>query len=186
MIASFILLLMSLTGVLVAVFLSGWSDLILLAGPATVASLYLFLRAWLGGRGTRRWAVVDGSNVMYWATGAPEAASLRGIVAQLRARGLTPYVVFDANAGYLLRGRYLDHARLAELIDLPARQVTVVGKGMPADPLILKAARSKGACVITNDRYRDWSEHFPEVTRPGVLVRGGYREGQPWLALPKA
>ena len=38
--------------------------------------------------------------------------------------------------------------------------------------------------MVTNDRYRDWAERFPDIRSPGFLVRGGYRKGRPsWLDL---
>ncbi|GGD34880.1 hypothetical protein [Sinisalibacter lacisalsi] len=46
MIAPAILLFASISALLVAVLLPGWSDLVLVAGPAALASLYLLLRAW--------------------------------------------------------------------------------------------------------------------------------------------
>ncbi|SDZ60416.1 hypothetical protein SAMN05444004_13012 [Jannaschia faecimaris] len=47
-------------------------------------------------------------------------------------------------------------------------------------------ARDMGAIVVTDDRYRDWADDFPEVRRKGHLVRGGYRDGKLWLNLPEA
>lgn len=35
--------------------------------------------------------------------------------------------------------------------------------------------------IVTNDRYRDWVQDFPEVQSPGQLVRGGYRPSALWL-----
>ncbi|MCU0912684.1 MAG: hypothetical protein MUE98_15560, partial [Rhodobacteraceae bacterium] len=40
-----------------------------------------------------------------------------------------------------------------------------------------------GAQIVTNDRFRDWVERFPEVRQPGHLVRGNYRDGALWLDL---
>ncbi|WP_342025477.1 hypothetical protein [Jannaschia faecimaris] len=62
----------------------------------------------------------------------------------------------------------------------------VVHKGEPAAPRILAMARDMGAIVVTDDRYRDWADDFPEVRRKGHLVRGGYRDGKLWLNLPEA
>jgi len=59
----------------------------------------------------------------------------------------------------------------------------VVPKGAPADPAILSAAQDTGARVVSNDRFRDWSDDFPEVRAPGFLIRGGYRSGELWLDL---
>lgn len=42
--------------------------------------------------------------------------------------------------------------------------------------------------MVSNDRYRDWAGEYPELTRPGQLIRGGYRDGALWLdpTLPEA
>jgi hypothetical protein len=49
--------------------------------------------------------------------------------------------VFDANAGYKLLGKYKHDDAFGRLLGLPADRVMVVGKGKPADPTILRAAR---------------------------------------------
>lgn len=127
--------------------------------------------------------VVDGSNVMHWAGDPPSIAPLREVVRRLAAEGCTPGVVFDANAGYLLEGRYRHDGDMARLLGLPKDRVMVVNKGTQADATILEAARDMQARVVTNDRFRDWADRYPEVTRPGFLVRGGYRDEGLWLDL---
>ena len=61
-----------------------------------------------------------------------------------------------------------------------------VPKGSPADQHILTAARDLGARVVSNDRFRDWSDAFPEVREPGRLVRGDYDAGRLSLDLDEA
>ncbi|HBT00918.1 MAG TPA: hypothetical protein DEB47_13885, partial [Citreicella sp.] len=102
----------------------------------------------------------------------------------LSAQGYAPGVVFDANVGYKLSDRYLDGFALAKLLGLRRDRVTVVARGTPADGVILAAARDHKARVVTNDRYRDWTDQHPEVAENGYLVRGGYRAGRLWLNLP--
>ena len=94
------------------------------------------------------------------------------MVSSLTRQGLAPVVWFDANAGYLIAGRYMGPAPLGRALDLPPDQVYVAPKGTPADPLILRGARMLSARVVTNDRYRDWTGTHPEVTTPGFLIRG--------------
>jgi hypothetical protein len=43
--------------------------------------------------------------------------------------------------------------------------------------------RELGACIISNDRFRDWADTYPEVAKQGHVIAGGYRDGQVWLAL---
>ena len=132
-------------------------------------------------RTPRNWILIDGSNVMHWKDGEPRLETLRDVVDHLARCGFTPGVVFDANVGHLLIGRYQHHHQMARHLGLPESRVMVVPKGTPADPLLLTAARDYNAQIVTNDRYRDWADSFPEVQEPGHLIRGGYRRGQLWF-----
>ena len=184
----FALLFASLVGVIAAFSLPGWSDLILLAGPTALASFLLLLRAVLRGpkgadRTTLGLIILDGSNVMYWKDDTPRIETVREVVRHLSALGFTPGVMFDANAGYLLSGQYRHHGAMGRMLGIHSDRVWVVPKGTPADPYILNAARKLGARIVTNDRYRDWAKDHPEISRPGHLIRGGYRSGELWLDL---
>ena len=181
-----LLVLVSAAGVGAAFAVPGWSDLVLLAGPGLGASLFLLLRMrWHAGRATavpdRPRIVIDGSNVMYWLDNTPRIEPVRQVLARLEASGYFPGVMFDANAGHLIAGKYLDDARFGRMLGLPEPQIVVVPKGTQADGHILTAARGLGARIVTNDRYRDWADQFPEVRAPGHLIRGGYRDGVLWL-----
>lgn len=182
-----LLFLLSLAVVGFALTSPGMSDLLLLAGPAALASLLILLRDLLR-RALRRvrarsWVVVDGSNVMHWKDGEPRIATVREVIGRLSSMGFTPGVVFDANAGYKLAGRYQHDRALGRLLGLPEDHVMVVPKGEPADPVLLAAARDLGARVVSMDRFRDWEEMFPEIRKRGYLIRGGYRDGALWLDL---
>ncbi|NJS40708.1 MAG: hypothetical protein HC783_18830 [Rhodobacteraceae bacterium] len=118
---------------------------------------------------------------MHWQAGAPQLATVKSVVDSLIVLGYVPGVVFDANAGWKLQGRYLHDSDFARLLGLEQRQVLVVEKGTPADPFLLKTAREFDARIVTNDRYRDWAESHPEVQRQGFLIRGGIRDGKVWL-----
>jgi hypothetical protein len=175
----------SAIGLGISLALPGYSDFVMLAGPMLLASLWLLLRARLGAAPStaQKWVVVDGSNVMHWQDGTPQIATVRAVVEKLKAAGYAPGVVFDANAGYKLVGKYKHDNALGKMLGLPADRVMVVPKGTPADPMILESARSLGARVVSNDRYRDWAETHPEVTSPGQVIAGGFRDGQLWLNL---
>lgn len=118
------------------------------------------------------WIVVDGSNVMHWQDNTPRLAPVLKVIGDLQARGFDPGVVFDANAGWKLFGRYLNEHELGQMLGLPKDQVLVVPKGTQADPYILATAKQFDARIVTNDRYRDWADDHPEVTQPGFLIRG--------------
>jgi hypothetical protein len=161
------------------------SDFLLVIAAALVA---VFLILWKGRRSARTvetadesWVLIDGSNVMHWQDRTPSLDPVKAVVAQLIAQGYVPGIVFDANAGWKLMGRYLHDGEFARLLGLEDRQVLVVPKGTQADPFLLQTAREFGARIVTNDRYRDWAEHHPEVQEPGFLIRGGMRDGQVWL-----
>ena len=85
----------------------------------------------------KRRAVVDGSNVMHWQNGEPCFEPLQDVLSELKKLGFAPGVIFDANAGYLLVGKYLDDDKLAKRLRLPEDSVVVVPKGSAADPIIL-------------------------------------------------
>jgi len=184
------LVLASLAGVGAALSVPGWADLAPLAGLCAFAGLILIgaalLRVEPRAAAAPRWVIVDGSNVMYWKDDSPQIETVREVLDHLAALGFSPGIVFDANAGHLLAGRYLHHAAFAGLLGLAEDRVMVVNRGTPADATILAAARDLGAQIVSNDRYQDWRDQHPEVDRPGALIRGGFEDGALWLALDDA
>lgn len=191
-----ILLLFSLVAALVGYVRTGTADhpVVLLSGLAAISALWILLRAIparakrdrsvAAPRKARKTAppvVVDGSNVMHWGGPAPSLAPVAEVIAALTAQGYRPGVVFDANAGYKLAGRYMDDAPLAKALGLPTDRVLVVPRGKPADPVILESARQLGAPVLSNDRFRDWAADFPEVCTQNRVWRGGYVNGVLWI-----
>lgn len=120
----------------------------------------------------KNWLVIDGSNVMHWNEGKPSLETLRDVIQNVRQQGYTPGIMFDANAGYLLTGKYLHDRALGRMLGVRTDHVMVVDKGTPADPAILQAARDLKARVVTNDRFRDWADEFPEVREKGHLISG--------------
>ncbi|MFN3722067.1 MAG: NYN domain-containing protein [Paracoccaceae bacterium] len=191
----FVLFLMSFAVALFSFGLTGMLDSapVMLALLSALAALILLVRGpkrraphkrppkRRGARAPRRSIVVDGSNIMHWRDETPRLDTVQEVVRSLAEQGYQPGVIFDANAGYKLAGRYMDDRPLARALGLPADRVLVVPKGEPADPVILRAARELGAVVLSNDRFRDWAADFPEVAQPGHLRRGGYRDGVLWL-----
>lgn len=185
MVVPLLLLLLSLAGIAAALLVPVYGDLVLLAGPSAVAAFLLWLRAaWVRRRRARDWILIDGSNVMHWKDNTPQLDTLREVIAHLAGLGRVPAVIFDANAGYLLAGRYQDDRAMARALGLPEERVLVVPKGVVADSYLLSVARDHGAPIVTNDRYRDWARDYPEIAAPGRLLRGGYRDGALWLDDP--
>ncbi|MFN5996627.1 MAG: NYN domain-containing protein [Paracoccaceae bacterium] len=126
----------------------------------------------------RQAVLVDGSNVIYWLDNTPQLAPLLQVVHDLQKRGLKPGVVFDANIGYKLTGAFMGERDLSRILSLPRDQILVVPKGKQADPFLLETARNLNARIVTNDRYRDWIDRYPDVARPDMLVTGEMRGGR--------
>lgn len=120
--------------------------------------------------------VVDGSNVMHWGGDASDKV-LRGVLNTLKTRGFYPYVIFDANVGYVLADQYLDAAAMSQKCGVPKTRIEVVDKGVVADGVILKYAKRHGVKVVSNDRYRDWSVQYPLVKQKGRMMRGAWKGG---------
>jgi hypothetical protein len=127
--------------------------------------------------------LVDGSNVLHWAGQGPDIETLRGVLREIDSQGLEPIVYFDANVGYLVGDRWLGPGPMSRKLGLGFHNVVIAEKGTPADPLLLDAARRSGARIVTNDRYRDWYEMYPEAAAPERAVRGWAGEGRVSLAL---
>jgi len=126
----------------------------------------------------RKWVLVDGSNVMHWHNNTPNIQPVKDVLKLLKSRGFTAIVMFDANAGYELFGKYKNDDAFSKLLGLPEKHIMVVPKGTPADPFLLSAARKQRAQIVTNDRFRDWAVKFPEVQEHGLLITGWYRDGR--------
>lgn len=137
-------------------------------------------------RRVRAWSVIDGSNVLFWGGPQADLQNVLAVVQAVRARGREPLVWFDANAGYRICDRYLRDDELAQLLNLPGRQVRIAPSGTPADPLILADATKLSATVISNDRFRDWHEQFPLARDPRRVIRGRIAAGTARLERPSA
>jgi hypothetical protein len=183
MIVPAILLIISLLGALASLLV--WGPVLdgpmLLALLSAVAAVILLLRGRT--KRARAWIVVDGSNVLHWDGEVPAIATVARVVDDLRSRGFVPVVWFDANVGYRIGDRYMGPESLARALDLPARQIFVAPKGTPADPLLLEGAVVLNARVVTNDRFRDWTNDHPKILEPGFLVPGQVRDGSVTLTL---
>ena len=180
------LCLLSLAGMAVVAMLPEWQGLLpLLAGAALISALlWIVLRRRRSAGHPDKQLVIDGSNAMFWRDNQPRIDTVKALVAHVEAQGFTAGVIFDASAGHVLFGRYLDDRHFAKLLGLPENRCFVVPKGTIADEYILRAARDIGARIVTNDRYRDWAGDFPEVATHGHLIRGRFKGGKLSLTPP--
>ena len=127
--------------------------------------------------------IVDGSNVIHWVNNEPNIKPLIDVLERLKHHGYTAGVIFDASVGHMLHGTYKHDATFSELLGLPLDRIMVVPAGTVADQYILQAARDFRAKIVTNDRYRDWADDFPEVNERGLLITGWYRDGALFTSL---
>ncbi len=105
-----------------------------------------------------RLALVDASNVAHSTEG--ERARLENILLvreKLREEGLEPIVVADA----ALRHQIDDRAGYERLVDDGA--VKQAPAGTDADYFILSFARELEASIVSNDRFKDRIDKYPEV-----------------------
>ncbi|VDC28058.1 NYN domain-containing protein [Pseudogemmobacter humi] len=136
-------------------------------------------------RQRRPLAVLDGSNVMHWKDGKPRLETLAEVLRHVEARGYDAGIIFDANAGHLLAGRYMHDHHFRKALNLRGDRVMVVPKGQQADPFLLRYASANRAVIVSNDRFRDRIADHPDLAQPGRIIRGGWRDGALWLDLPQ-
>jgi hypothetical protein len=104
-----------------------------------------------------RIALIDASNVAHSSEG--DAARLANILAvrdKLVEEGFQPIIVADA----ALRHQIDDRAAYERLVD--EGTVRQAPAGTDADYFLLSFARELGAQVVSNDRFRDRVQQFPE------------------------
>ncbi|HEV2149640.1 MAG TPA: hypothetical protein VGR37_19730 [Longimicrobiaceae bacterium] len=103
-------------------------------------------------------ALVDASNVAHSSEG--EKARLENIALVCRKlieEGMEPIVVADAS----LRHQIDDSVGYEELVE--AGKIRQAPAGTDADYFLLSFARELDASVVSNDRFRDRQEAFPEA-----------------------
>ena len=120
--------------------------------------------------------VVDGSNVMHWG-GDPSAQVLNQVLVALGERGLTPLIVFDANVGYKLWGRHIHARDIARQIGVHPDTVEIVPSGTPADGWLLRFAAEQGMNVVSNDRFLEWRDQYPQIDDTVKLMKGRISKG---------
>lgn len=120
--------------------------------------------------------VVDGSNVMHWG-GEPSAQVLKQVLHAFGQKGLTPLIVFDANVGYKLWGRHAHPKEIAKEICVHPDTIEIVPSGTPADGWLLGFAAEQGMNVVSNDRFLDWRDDYPQIDDTIKLVKGSVHDG---------
>ena len=103
-------------------------------------------------------AIVDGSNVAHSSEGgAPRLENISLVCEKLEEQGYQPIVVVDA----ALRHQIDDAAGYERMVE--DGRIRQAPAGTDADYFILSFARELDAMVVSNDRFKDRLQAFPEA-----------------------
>jgi hypothetical protein len=103
-------------------------------------------------------AIVDGSNVAHAGEGGgARLSNIRLVCGKLADQGYTPVVVVDA----ALRHKIDDSDAYERLVD--DGTIRQAPAGTDADYFILSFARELDASIVSNDRFKDRLDAFPEA-----------------------
>lgn len=103
-------------------------------------------------------ALIDGSNVAHATEGEkPKLENIRLVRERLEEQGYETVIVVDAALRHQIDER---DAYEAMVDDGSIRQAPA---GTDADFFILSFARELGATIVSNDRFKDRAEAFPEA-----------------------
>ena len=103
-------------------------------------------------------AIVDGSNVAHSSEGGhARLANITTVSEKLREEGYTAIVVVDA----ALRHQIDDTEAYEAMVESGA--IKQAPAGTDADYFILSFARELDAAVVSNDRFKDRVDAFPEI-----------------------
>jgi hypothetical protein len=108
--------------------------------------------------GNGRTAIVDGSNVAHSSEGGgARLSNIRLVCEKLREHGYEPIVVVDA----ALRHQIDERSEYEAMVD--DGSIRQAPAGTDADYFILSFARELDASVVSNDRFKDRLDAFPEA-----------------------
>jgi hypothetical protein len=105
-----------------------------------------------------RTVIVDGSNVAHSSEGErPLLENIRAVRDKLVEEGYEPVILADA----ALRHQIDEENAFEEMIE--SGEIKQAPAGTDADYFILSFARELEATIVSNDRFKDRLEAFPEV-----------------------
>ena len=107
--------------------------------------------------GRSKRAIVDASNVAHAGEKGARLATLLAVRDELREEGFEPILIADA----ALRHQIDDRAGYERLVD--EGDVKQAPAGTDADYFILTFARELEAAIVSNDRFKDRIDKYPEV-----------------------
>jgi hypothetical protein len=107
-----------------------------------------------------RTVIIDGSNVAHSTEGEKAALeNIRVVRAKLIEEGYEPVVLADA----ALRHQIDDESGFEQLVENGT--IKQAPAGTDADYFILSFARELGANIVSNDRFKDRVQAFPEIKK---------------------
>ena len=102
--------------------------------------------------------IIDGSNVAHSSEGdRAHLDNIRVVRDKLRDEGYEPVIVADA----ALRHQIDDEPAFEQMVE--SGEIRQAPAGTDADYFILSFARELDASIVSNDRFKDRREAFPEV-----------------------
>ena len=128
--------------------------------------------------------LLDGSNILHWEeeTRGISLDILCSITDYLKQNRKDFFVLFDATAPYRLKeNNNADLNRLNALLKTDPSHFRIIPGGTRADEYLLEEARrDPNAIILTNDRYRDHFEDYPDVlsaerrcVQHGMIMKNG-------------
>lgn len=124
--------------------------------------------------------LLDGSNIIHWDHCGKEI-SLDGVLAitgELEKRNYPYQVYFDATARHLFKYDQEVKNRYEELLKNDPQHFRQVPAGTRADDFLLMiASRDSNAKIITNDRYCEYADLYPQVVNRERLLPGMVFDG---------
>lgn len=118
--------------------------------------------------------LVDALNVAWWCGVPPTLRYPIVLLAGLLQRGDRAWLYFDASAPHQLAHERAEYDALIARTD----HVVQVASGTPADRLLLRHARDRGARIVSRDRFRDHRMRYRRIVDdPARLFAGGVEGG---------
>ena len=120
----------------------------------------------------KRTVVIDGANVAYEERsggGKPKLSNLLKVRREMEERGCEAVIIVDASLKYDID----DQEQLETLIR--SQQIRQVPAGTDADFFIIQFAHELDALMVTNDRYKDYSDRYPWIPErrlPYMIIKG--------------
>ena len=123
--------------------------------------------------------LLDGSNILHWDKSG-RGCSLKPVLAiaeELKRRGDAYQVYFDASARHLLKSDAAEAEQYEKLLAADPEHFQQVPAGTRADDfLLLIASQDDSAKIMTQDRFRDYADRYPQVIHsdrllPGMVIR---------------